>query len=314
MDLKHSTDKVKELLGIPWRLAFALSDDGWWRRHVLVWSKPNPFTESVRDRCTMSHEYVLHMTKRPSYFHDWFAIGEPPKDSSVSRISQRTFDAQKGGDKDYRDGTNENRSARRALENFASNGISLRNAWSVWTIAVEPSYLKHTAMFPTRLASRMIRAATPDGGCCASCGAPLVRVLDEKDADDAWRRACGADLSGGYAGTSTKTYADEGAQDASATKARILAGMKRRTTAGWRRTCGCPDTGAPPLPAVVCDPFSGAGTTGLSCARLGRDYIGIDIDPGYHDIAAGRFADPTTKCLDGDGTRLAFRMARTQRG
>ena len=159
--------------------------------------------------------------------------------------------------------------------------------------------------YPSRLVSRILRCSTPDGGCCARCETPLERIVEKGEPDAAWQKASGADTSGGYAGASRDGATEGGAQDASATKARILAGMTSKRTAGWRRTCICPaDT--PTTPAVVLDPFSGAGTTLLSAARLGRQGIGIDLKKEYHEMSMHRLRDPNAKCLDGDGGRLAF--------
>lgn len=298
--------KHKDLIGAPHALALALRADGWYWRHMIVWAKTNELSESVKDRCTTSHEYVLHLTKSPRYYHDWFGIAESLAASSLARMAQSSFSSQTGGDKDYRNGTNANRSARKTLENLAGNGQSVRNARSVWTIAVEPTRIKHTATFPTRLASRIIRAATPDAGCCAKCGTPLRRVLDIGEPDEARMAACGADASGGYRGKSQKDYRSAGAQDASATKARILAGMRKKQTVGWEKVCSCADN-RPTVPSLVLDPFSGISTTGLCAARMGeRDSIMIDLNDSYHAMAAERLTDPLTKCLDTDGSRLPF--------
>ena len=87
--------KPKNLLGIPWRLAFALQDAGWWLRQDIIWSKPNPMPESVRDRCTKAHEYIFMLTKSARYFYDADAIKENMADSSLARLSQNV-DAQEG--------------------------------------------------------------------------------------------------------------------------------------------------------------------------------------------------------------------------
>jgi len=80
--------KPKDLIGIPWMLAFALRADGWWLRQDIIWEKPNPMPESVRDRCTKAHEYVFLLTKSAKYYYDADAIKEPIKDSSVARLIQ----------------------------------------------------------------------------------------------------------------------------------------------------------------------------------------------------------------------------------
>ena len=111
--------KPKDLVGLPWRVAFALQADGWWLRSEIVWHKPNPMPESVRDRPTRAHEYVFLLTKSARYFYDADAIREPMAASSIERISQESFWEQTGGEKDHRNGVNPNRSARGALENLA---------------------------------------------------------------------------------------------------------------------------------------------------------------------------------------------------
>lgn len=111
--------KAKDLIGIPWMVAFALRADGWYLRSDIIWHKPNPMPESVKDRPTRAHEYIFLLSKSDRYYYDNEAIKEPAKESSIKRISQPTFDEQEGGRKDYRNPCiNPNRSARNMLENF----------------------------------------------------------------------------------------------------------------------------------------------------------------------------------------------------
>lgn len=113
--------KPKDLIGIPFRVAFALQADGWYWRSTIPWVKRNAMPESVKDRPTSGVEYVFMFSKSEKYYYDYASIQRPLADSSISRIMQKTFDRQTGGDKDYGKGTNTSRSARKALENFASN-------------------------------------------------------------------------------------------------------------------------------------------------------------------------------------------------
>jgi DNA modification methylase len=116
--------KVKDMIGIPWRVAFALQADGWYLRSDIIWNKPNPMPESVTDRPTKSHEYIFLLTKNARYFYDADAIREPATESSIARISQPTFDLQTGGDKDYgKTGVNPNRSMRKCIENFKHKNL-----------------------------------------------------------------------------------------------------------------------------------------------------------------------------------------------
>jgi DNA modification methylase len=90
--------KPKDLVGIPWRVAFALQADGWWLRQDIIWAKPNPMPESVTDRCTKSHEYIFLLTKAARYYYDQDAIKEPCKDSSVARLG-KDIENQEGSDR-----------------------------------------------------------------------------------------------------------------------------------------------------------------------------------------------------------------------
>lgn len=110
--------KPGDLLGVPWRVAFALQDDGWILRCDMPWEKSNPQPESVDNRPTRQHEYIFLLAKERGYFYDNKAERTPLAESSVKRMQQATFDEQTGGDKDYAFGTNPNRSARKALENL----------------------------------------------------------------------------------------------------------------------------------------------------------------------------------------------------
>ena len=105
----------KNLIGLPWRVAFALQEAGWILRSDIVWFKLAPMPESIRDRPTRSHEYVFLMTKRQRYFYDADAVRTPVRESTLQRLAQDTFWQQQGGEKDY--GPGANRSARKVTEN-----------------------------------------------------------------------------------------------------------------------------------------------------------------------------------------------------
>lgn len=151
--------KPKDLVGIPWMVAFALRADGWWLRSDIVWTKPNAFPESVTDRPTRSHEYVFMLAKGASYYYSREAVREEAATSSKKRVAQATFDQQTGGPKDYATtGVNPNRSMRKALENFARNpGRQMRD---VLVINTEPSPYEHYASFPLALAEICILAGS----------------------------------------------------------------------------------------------------------------------------------------------------------
>jgi DNA modification methylase len=175
----------KQIVGIPWRVAFALQADGWYLRSDIIWAKSNPMPESVTDRPTRSHEYIFLLSKSRRYYYDRQSIRERLADSSIARINQPTFDQQTGGDKDY--GSRSNRSIRKALVNLRDKqrghsrrhagfsdrwdgmtkeeqGANGRNKRDVWTVATHPFPGSHFATFPPALIEPCILAGAPDGG------------------------------------------------------------------------------------------------------------------------------------------------------
>jgi len=220
--------KVKDLCGIPWRLAFALQDDGWWLRQDIIWAKPNPMPESVTDRCTKSHEYVFLLTKSERYYYDHEAIKEPVTQSTIARLSQdvegqagsdrvpgktngRMKAVGKGGKNAFRGQGHFREGAtgpanREGCDMQDVGAGDTRNKRSVWTVATQPYAEAHFATYPPKLIEPCILAGCPKGG-------------------------------------------------------------------------------------VVLDPFFGSGTTGLVADRLGRDCIGIELNPAYAVIARNRIND-----------------------
>jgi DNA modification methylase len=185
--------KPKDLVGIPWRVAFALQADGWWLRQDIIWAKPNPMPESVRDRCTKSHEYIFMLTKSARYRYDAEAVSEPSINEGVVVKTNGN------------DGMSEFGDGMRTREGFR-RGITVgptRNRRSVWTVTTKPCAEAHFATFPPEIPELCIKAGRPKGG-------------------------------------------------------------------------------------TVLDPFFGAGTTGLVALRLGREFIGIELNPAYCEMARKR--------------------------
>ena len=186
----------KSLIGIPWMLAFALRSDGWYLRQDIIWNKPNCMPESVKDRCTKSHEYVFLLSKSPQYYFDPVQIQEPAKESSRARYNS-PFNL---GSKELA-----GRGRIRSVSNSPGMRIftGYRNRRSVWDISTANFRNAHCAVFPEKLVEPCILA-------------------------------------------------------------------------------GCPECG------TVLDPFSGSGTTGVVARRLNRNFIGIEINPAYCQLAAER--------------------------
>jgi len=284
---RTSNLKPKDLVGLPWLVAFALRADGWWLRRDIIWSKANPMPESCRDRPTTAHEYVFLLTKAAKYFYDAEAVADMTALTSIKRAQSgynHAFKSQfKGSPRDrrHKDGK------KIAPEKL---GGATRSCRSVWTGATQPSSLEHYASFPVWLAKRCIQAGTSEKGACPSCGAPWARLLRrDSDTDTSYK---GSSFSKG------KTVNRDGGDRAQKGERFI------KMPAGWEPTCSCagqecpghhlaPARGAEPaqpdaLPQVVLDPFAGTGTVGVACIELEREFVGIELADSYVEMAGRR--------------------------
>jgi DNA modification methylase len=268
--------KPKDLYGIPWALAFALRADGWYLRQDIIWAKPNPMPESVRDRCTKSHEYIFLLTKQPTYYFDHEAIKEPCSPTSHGGPNV------KPGTKNTILGQGDSNLGKWTAEQAASG----RNKRSVWTVTTKPFKGAHFATFPPDLIEPCILAGTSDGGACAACGTPLERIVEKGPPDLEHQIACGSDSAGNYDGEATKDYATAGAQNASDVKRRILEGMRPKITVGYRKTCTCDTTAT--TPCTVLDPFGGSGTSSMVAQKHHRNSIMCELNSEYVPLARGR--------------------------
>jgi DNA modification methylase len=145
--------KPKDLIGIPWRVAFALQADGWWLRSEIIWAKPNPMPESVTDRPTKAHEQIFLLTKSATYWYDAEAIKEPA-------AYPVAIDRQLSGD--YSNGSGRNDSGEHRSGGFVTGDI--RNRRSVWTVPSQPFSEAHFATFPPALIEPCIKAGCPKDG------------------------------------------------------------------------------------------------------------------------------------------------------
>lgn len=143
--------KPKDLIGIPWMLAFTLRADGWYLRQDIIWSKPSVMPESVRDRCTKAHEYVFLLSKSRHYYFDAEAIAEPA--TSFDTIVRD------------RDTTKLNNTpGRKRMKGLVRNDYQTRNKRSVWHVAIQPFKGSHFAVFPEKLIVDCIKAGCPENG------------------------------------------------------------------------------------------------------------------------------------------------------
>jgi len=194
------TLKSKDLIGIPWMVAFALRADGWYLRQDIIWHKPNPMPESVTDRCTKAHEYIFLLSKSSKYYYDYKAISEKSKWFEKDHRSADGYTVS-----DRMEG-----SQYQCQRQGVYNEDGLANKRSVWKINTKAYREAHFATFPEKLIWDCVKA-------------------------------------------------------------------------------GCPENG------IVLDPFMGAGTTGLVARKLDRNYVGIELNPKYIEIANKRIKKYTSR-------------------
>jgi len=181
--------KPKDLVGIPWRVAFALQADGWYLRQDIIWHKPNPMPESVTDRCTKAHEYVFLMAKSQRYYYDAEAISEAskyPEDNRKARQKASDYESMMGNGGQIR----------AVINPKGARSYATRNHRSVWTVCTKPYSGAHFAVMPPDLVKPCILAGCPEGGVVLDpfMGSGTVAAV----AQDAGRRAIGIELNPEY--------------------------------------------------------------------------------------------------------------------
>jgi len=231
---KHKTIKIKELIGMPWRVAFALQEDGWYLRCDIIWEKSNPMPDGVKDRPTRGHEYVFLLTKSPKYYYDYYRVLE---DTEEQPEQIQGF------------GANEQEGTYRMDQERTFEHYGKRNKRSVWKTSVSTFKGKHFATYPPKLIEPMIMATTCEKGCCVDCGTPWVRQFEKEKVE--------ADNGKGYA--------------------------LKLVDKGWIKGCSCKTDEV--KRCLVLDPFNGSGTTGIVSFKYDQNYIGIDTNQEYLDIA-----------------------------
>ena len=209
--------KPKDLIGIPWMVAFALRADGWWLRSDIIWAKKNCMPESVTDRPTKAHEYIFLLSKSASYYYDSEAIAEQSAENTGwARERANGVNTWK-----YNDTPERIAQTGQRIEGSTLGAIGKRNKRSVWTVATQPYDGAHFATFPTALIEPCILAGTSAKGCCAQCGAPWERVVEVTKPP--LRKVHSNGPVGGH-GLSGGNRFDE---------------PIKTTTLGWQPTCEC---------------------------------------------------------------------------
>jgi len=253
-------------------VAFALQADGWWLRSDIIWAKPNPMPESVTDRPTKAHEYLFLLAKSARYYFDQEAVREPIKPPTVER-GKHAWNGHMEFEADGRERRNQPDPVDQMGERWApSVGRNLR---TVWTIPTQPYKFAHFATFPEKLVEPCIKAGTSERGCCATCGAPWERITQPDEERQ-------SQLGKGY-----HDHSHDREQGMSQDK-KMPYPKGGYITTGWHPTCS---HGGEPVPALVLDMFSGSGTTGVVALRLGRSFIGIELNQTYVTLARRRIIE-----------------------
>lgn len=314
--------RPKSLVGQPWRLAFALQERGWILRQEIIWQKRAPSPESAKDRPARSHETIFLFAKSDHYCYDEFAVLEPCSGGAKPRGKNLTPRANGVG----RDsGIRNNETWGRAH----SGMVGLRNCRSVWSIPSKPfadewctacstlfrasdrrrmrrdekdrpicscgsstGWIGHFASYPVALAEKCILAGSSEHGCCSLCGVPYSRIVERQKRGD-WTAEGAVDGNGKSPLPAGIRRSNNGSLAVMTEAYRLETGNHDFTlptpkSVGWKKNCKC--LLGEVVPATVLDPFSGAGTTLLAAAKLGRDGIGIELNPEYAAMSRARLA------------------------
>lgn len=196
--------KPKDLIGIPWRVAFALQADGWYLRQDIIWQKPNAMPESVRDRCTKSHEYIFLLSKSERYYFDHGAIKEPAKNSGkIISLGQKSFSKRQGN------GLGVKLSGNALLDTYTVP--ELRSKRDVWSVSTKPFKGAHFAAYPPELIEPCVLAGCPEHGRVLDpfFGAGTTGLVCEK----LNRKWVGVELNPEYARMAIQRIEDERIED-----------------------------------------------------------------------------------------------------
>jgi len=274
------------MIDIPHLFALAMQADGWWLRSEIIWAKPNPMPESVKDRPSKAHETIFLLTKSQTYYYDKEAVsevavyGDHPRNGCPGPDIIAPGQARQSGFTKIRRLGNGG--------NVPGPGQTRRNLRDVWTLTTRQCKTAHFATFPEKLAETCILAGTSAHGVCPECGRPWRRDIirrfhpqEDVSIERGRRDAPGLksmDQSNGWEG--------------------FPRGTTDSQTIGWIPSCDC---ASEPTPAVVLDPFVGSGTVCRVAETLGRRAVGLDLSWEYLDTIARPYcAQPVQRKLIND--------------
>lgn len=269
--------KPKDLVGIPWRVAFALQADGWWLRNDVIWVKSNAMPESVRDRFASRYEHVFLLAKRRRYWFDLDAVRVP-----MSEHSEVAYPNGPGGQA-WRKGV-PGQTPQSGLGNLVCHPLG-RNPGDVVTTSTQPTPYAHFATFPVALVLRFLPAMCPPR-VCSDCGEPWEHRVEHVDIRDHPLRM-NRNVAAQQFSANDNEYHDGGTLGKVATVRDL----------GYFPACACrPDY----HPGTVLDPFLGSGTVTEAARRLGLNSIGIELNRDYEAVIRQRLG--TLHTLEGSVT------------
>jgi DNA modification methylase len=317
--------KEKDLVGIPWRVAFALQKDGWWLRSDIIWHKPNPMPESVTDRPTKSHEYLFLLTKAARYYYDAEAVKEGVSESQIGRVRSDEVGGKSWKERQQhgKGGTYvSGRAESTQIAGCGNNGGALALfgepcegaggfGSSGEALQPQPEMARlDERVNGERIGTRNLRSvwtiatqAYPEAHFATFPEALVYRCLAAGTSAWGCCATCGAawerilekesitpmDYDGK---NSTQEPQHSGRRMLANVRARRIAGEPHDNpfpspkTTGWHPTCSCPPSA--PVPCTVLDPFAGSGTSLLVARRMGLASIGIELNPEYVELIRRR--------------------------
>jgi DNA modification methylase len=270
--IKHKSIKQKDLIGMPWRVAFALQEDGWYLRCDIVWEKTNPMPDGAKDRPTRGHEYIFLLTKSPSYFYDYYRVLEDT-------------DEKPGGVQGF--GAKDQKGTFRMDQNRTFQHYGKRNKRAVWRQSVSTFQGDHFATYPPKLIEPCIQSGTAERGCCSECGTPWERDFEKVEV----QRPAPIDkdaLKLGYQEGVDIFFPGDLDLDADTIPNETVTSLEL-IDKGWTKNCECKTDET--TSCLVLDPFNGTGTTGEVALKNGQRYVGIELNPEYLKIAKDRLKD-----------------------
>lgn len=278
--------KHKDLIGIPWRVAFALQADGWWLRQDIVWHKPNPMPESVEDRCTRAHEYIFMLTKKSHYYYDHEAVKEQAVSGEDKKNKRSVWTVNTKGYKGAHFAVYPEDLVKPCIKAGTSEGGCCSECGSPYERqTVDPT----EELKPVDSIERKGIMLTPEDSALVlwlekNNGDYRISIAGEKHSEN-WEDV---PISNGRRGElKRKGYT-------------LLHWGVAQKSIGWQPTCTCSlkRDGVKSLPCTVLDPFNGSATTGVVALKEGRRYIGLELNPDYVLLSEKRIQESVPTSLE----------------